>query len=96
MNKPTVPEVIPLIKQYYAIEGNGNGGSLHIILEDANTHDCDVQWCGEYAVEQGDWFGARLAALLGQMSRTQRKKLAAQSFYPWWESPSPFHPTAQH
>ena len=75
VNKPTIPEVLPLVRAYYAKPGNGCGGSLHIVLDDGNVDAADVQWCLRYAQEQGDEDGVRLASLLLQMSRTQRTKL---------------------
>jgi hypothetical protein len=34
--KPTVPEVKPLIRAYYALPMNGAGGELHCVLDDRN------------------------------------------------------------
>jgi len=75
LGRPTVPEVMPLIRAYYAKPDHGAGGSLHIVLDDGNTDDDDIRWCREYAVEQGDADGIVLADLLVQMSRAQRNKI---------------------
>ena len=76
MTKPTIPEVLPLVRAYYALPGNGAGGSLHIVLDDQNVDDADVQFCLDHARERGDEPGVTLATLLLAMSKTQRKKLS--------------------
>jgi hypothetical protein len=81
-NKPTVPEVVPVVAAYYAKPGNSLGGSLHVVLEDDNAEDYFVRSCRERAALEGDSDGVRLAELLLRMSRTQRLKLARMSFYP--------------
>lgn len=75
MSKPTVPEVLPMVRAYYSKPGNIVGGSLHIVLEDGNTKTDDVRFCRVQAKERGDIDGVVLAELLLKMSRTQRKKL---------------------
>ncbi len=37
MKKPTITEVLSLIKEYYSIPGNSVGGSLHIVLDDGKV-----------------------------------------------------------
>lgn len=78
VSKPTVPEVLPVARAYYAIPGNGAGGCLHIVLEDGNISDADVRFCADLAETKGDLIGHSLAVLLGRMSRTQRSKLRGQ------------------
>lgn len=73
--KPTIPEVLPLVRAYYAKPGNSVGGSLHIVLEDYNVADSNVEWCRTNAWEKGDKDGVALAEMLLLMSRTQRRKL---------------------
>lgn len=75
MEKPTIPEVLALAKEYYSIPGNEVGGHLHIVLEDRNIKDSDVKHCLESAIECNDTIGITLAEKLLQMSWTQRKKL---------------------
>lgn len=75
-NKPTVPEVLPIVKAYYAKPGNGVGGSLHIVLDDGNIDTKSVEFCKEYARQNNDSDGIALAELLLKMSYTQRKKLS--------------------
>jgi hypothetical protein len=73
--KPTVPDVISLVQDYYAQPLNGAGGSLHIVLDDGNVEDGSVDHCIEFAKESGDVDGERLGQLLRSMSATQRKRL---------------------
>ena len=74
--KPTVPEVAPLVRAYYAKPGNGAGGCLHVVLDDGNVEDEFVQDALELARKEGDDDGVALAGLLLRMSRTQRRKLS--------------------
>lgn len=73
--KPTVPEVIPLLREFVSQPGNSVGGNLHIVLDDGNVKDEDVQFCLERCREQRDQVGERLAAVLLHMSKTQRLKM---------------------
>lgn len=74
MAKLTIPDVIPMIREYY--KTNPVGGSLHIVLDDYNWHPCHVRWCKNYATEEGDTAGAALADMLLLLSKTQLRKLA--------------------
>lgn len=81
--KPTVAEIQRLVDLYYAIDGNGTGGSLHIVLDDYNVETGYVEFCEEWAIQRGDARGHRLAGLLLHMSTTQRRVIAmskARSF----------------
>lgn len=85
MTKPraviTIPDVAPWIRDYYAQPGNSLGGSLHIVLEDANWEQSQIDWCERRAIERGDVFGAFLARVLGQMSGGQRRRLSRMNWY---------------
>lgn len=81
--KPTIPEVVPLIRAYYAKPGNGMGGAFHCVLEDGN---CTLEMLPqpEELLAKDDEDGARLATLLRKMTKTQRRNLhRLYSFYPW-------------
>lgn len=80
MTRPTVPEVLPIMRAYAAKPGNGAGGALHCVLDDGNVRNQDVEWCRAHAEESGDTDGVALADLLLKMTRTQRAKLAGM-FY---------------
>ncbi len=75
--KPTVPEVRELVSEYYCQPGNAVGGALHIVVDDGNIEDHHIQFCRNEALERGDPEGVRIADLLLQMSKTQRKEVAA-------------------
>jgi hypothetical protein len=79
-----VPDVLPLVREYYAMPGNGAGGSLHIVLDDLNLDDDSVAWSVKRARERGDGYGERLGIILLAMSRTQRLKLAQHSHKRVW------------
>src|SRR5574342_921951 len=74
--KPTVPDVMPLVRALYAQPLGGAGCCLHIVLDDCNVEDGCVQFCLEYAQKNGHPDCIALAELLMQMSKTQRRKLA--------------------
>ena len=73
--KPTIPDVMPLVDAYYC--KNPTGGSLHIVLDDGNVDDSHVVFCLKRAEENNDLDGVRIAKLLLRMSKTQRLKLGA-------------------
>ncbi len=75
--KPTIPEVMPLVVEYYSMPGNLAGGSLHIVLDDQNVGDDSVDFCIQWARDRDDTEGVRLGEMLRRMSRTQRAKIAA-------------------
>lgn len=77
-DRPTVDELVPLIRSYYAKPGNGVGGSLHIVFEDGNIADGHIAHCLDYARERGDHDGVVIAMSLMQMTPTQRRNLAAR------------------
>lgn len=73
--KPTVPEVLPLVRDYYAGAWGRGGGVLHIFLEDGNHLDSDIQYCLDRAREEGDSKAIVICELLLRMSKTQRLKI---------------------
>lgn len=78
LDRPSVPDVLPLARSYYAKPGNEVGGNLHIVLDDRNVQSNHVRFCMEQAVARGDMDGVELAKMLLQMTKTQRLKLASQ------------------
>lgn len=71
--KPTIPEVVDRFRAYY--KDNPAWGSLHIVLDDGNVRDSDVEFCRLLAQKRDDVEGESLAEILAQMSKTQRIKL---------------------
>lgn len=70
-----MPEVAGWVREYYRLPGNSVGGSLHVVLDDKNVEDSNVEFCRRYAIAEGDVEGERLAQTLATMTRTQRLKL---------------------
>lgn len=79
-NKPTIPDVLPLIKAYKQLPGNGVGGNLHVYLDDGNTEAGHVLWCLEECIKEQDYLGEGICRISLLMSNTQRHKLSSM-FY---------------
>jgi hypothetical protein len=73
--KPTIPEVIPLVKAWYALPGNDVGGIFHVMLDDGNWEQCFANSALQDARELGDPQAIELAEKLAAMSGTQRRKI---------------------
>lgn len=69
---PEPHAVAELIDWYRTLPGCGNGGSLHIAIEDDNLDDAHLDWCLGYAFGIGDTCGAELGGLLRRMSAWDR------------------------
>lgn len=78
--RPTVPDVLPLVKAIYSRPDGVVGCCLHIVLDDENISDADVTLCLEKAKQCGHEDCSQVATLLLQMSKTQRKKLACNHY----------------
>lgn len=77
----TIPEVLPLVRDYYAQPGNGAGGNFHIVLDDGNINRTHVVWCWNRAREARDWRGMALGFKLLRMTISQRKRLTRDYRY---------------
>jgi hypothetical protein len=71
----TCKEFAVLAQAYLAKDGNSVGGNLHIILDDGNLEDRNIDFCINQAEECGDVDGVVLGKTLRQLSMTQRNKL---------------------
>jgi hypothetical protein len=80
VTKPTVPEVLPLVRALYATPHGAAGGCLHIVLDDGNVEDASVLFCLEHAQKEGCPTCEALACALLRMSKTQRRKLGALAY----------------
>lgn len=78
-DKLTVSEVMPFVWRYRD-NGNRGGGSLHIVLEDGNIKDRDIEFCIKQASTSGDFKGYEIGKMLLDMSATQRRKIC-RMFY---------------
>jgi len=77
--RPTVPDVVYLSDAYYMMEGNENGGPLHIALDDGNMDDGHIDFCIAEATKVKDRCGIALGHILRLMSLTQRRKVYGRS-----------------
>ena len=73
--KLTIPEVLPQIREYYQ---NGECmATFHLVLDDGNIKDGDIQDCIDTAREYGDEEGVKIGELLLKLSKTQRSKICS-------------------
>lgn len=72
--RPTIPDVVERFAAY-GIKTSGVWGSLHVVLDECNVSDGNVEWCIAYAERRGDAEGAELGRILLTMSKTQRGKM---------------------
>lgn len=75
--KPAIPDIVPLVLEYYKREGNGVGGIFHVVLEDKNYERCHALSALEEAKALNDPLALQIAEMLVDMSSTQRRKLSA-------------------
>lgn len=81
----TIAEVIEVIRVYYDKPENGAGGNLHIVLDDGNIETCHIEWCRNYARENGDVDGVELANILLGMSEAQMEEIyTSYDLYNTW------------
>ncbi len=79
--KPKLSVDAAMLARFRAYRDNGNeysGGSLHIMIADGNFASSHIRECIVWAKQFNDREGQELAELLLQMSRTQRRKIAAK------------------
>lgn len=68
-NRPTVPDVLDMVRQYLARPENFNGGELHVQLADGNIGE------GFWDVEVDDPLAQQIVAAMRAMTPTQRSKV---------------------
>jgi hypothetical protein len=74
-NKPTIPEVKPLIDELK--DKNLAYCCLHIVLSDNNISDSSVDYCLDLAIKNEHELCETIARKLLLMSKTQRLKLSS-------------------
>ncbi len=72
-DRPTIPEIRPLIEAVY--DRSGAGCCLHLVTDDENVEDSYVQFCLDQAIERGHADCETAARALMRMSKTQRLKV---------------------
>ncbi len=73
--RPTVPEVKPIIEAWYSLPENIVGGALHVVLEDRNFDDRTIRWNLDLVQNRGDEAAALICQVLLRCSKTQRQKV---------------------
>ena len=77
-DRPTVPDVLLITNALYARPGGGAGCCLHLVLDDNNLSDGDVEYCLHLARDRGHTDCLALGLLLLQMKRAARGRVAAK------------------
>lgn len=73
--RPSIEGMRAIIAAFYKLPGNSGGGSLHIVLDDRNVEDCNVQHCREWAEERNDASGVNMAELLLKFTEGERAEM---------------------
>lgn len=71
--RPTVPDVLPLVRAVYA--RHAAGCCLHILTDDGNVDDAHADFCLAAARERGHADCLSAALMLVAMTKTQRAKV---------------------
>lgn len=75
-DKPTIPEVLPLVRAIYTRDRIGAVGCCwHILLDDGNVDDIDVEFCADQARYHKHLDCLALVDPIKRMNKTQRRKL---------------------
>lgn len=74
MSKLTVPQVMPLVAKVY--KRHGVGCCLHMVVDDGNVKQSDIDYCLNYALERKHPDCIEAAEMLARMTKTQRNKVA--------------------
>lgn len=69
-----------LREAFYAIPGNGAGGSLHVVLDDHNWERESVQFCRDWAIRESDEVGQAFADALLELSDGQLRDYCGQTY----------------
>ena len=73
VKKATWRDLILPCRRYY--EKHAAGGNLHIVLDDENIEDHNVEFCLERAREEKDFEGEELAECILALPMRQRRQL---------------------
>lgn len=70
-----IAELANRIAEYYKKEGNGCGGNCHLVLDDGNLEDSDIQFCKGYCAKAYDIDGLYIMREMLSMSLEERQKV---------------------
>lgn len=63
----TPEDMADICREFYLLQGNLVGGCLHIVLDDGNWADSNIEFCIDQAKEQGDENAIALGEILLQI-----------------------------
>lgn len=69
----SLQNIIDLIKPYY--DENSSGGNLHIVLDDGNLENSDIDFCIKECLVNNDTAGLKICRELVKMSLDVRYEL---------------------
>lgn len=85
-DRPTVPQVLELLRGYRRIDANRlSGGVVHVIVDDGNVEQYFADSCLTEAESSPEWDrpeDVEIARALAAMTPTQRRKVYATDTYP--------------
>jgi len=86
MDSNRIKETAELIKKLYDCDDGGVGGYGHIVFDDDNLEDGNIQWCIEEAKKgQYDYSEetrlASLKALESMLLLTEKERIKANKYY---------------
>ena len=67
--------IVRRAKIYYGMTGNGAGGILHIVLDDGNIKNSDIEFCIALAKEKSDYIALELCYDLLSLPNKSRRKI---------------------
>lgn len=62
-----------MIARYYAKDGNGVGGNLHVILDDGNVNNEHIDFCRKQCARNGDVDGLAILDVIAAMPEEDRR-----------------------
>ena len=68
-------ELVNRIVEYYKKEGNECGGNCHLVLDDGNLEDSDIQFCKGYCAHADDNEGLSIMSCMLQLNPEERQKV---------------------
>lgn len=69
------------VAAYYTLPLYAAGGPCHIVLDDNNYRDEDIEFCIGACKEKNDWFGEAIMRALLAVPFAEREKFAAFYYY---------------
>ncbi len=63
------------MSEYYSMPNNGAGGRLHLVLDDLNVRNSDLEFCEKLCLKEGDWLGLKIIEFLQMFPEQDRKRL---------------------